>query len=1060
MNQNKNQPSFIFHHFTKTLFVLAVILLAFADIFAASEGELDRSFNPTITFDATSIVADSVVQPDGKTIVVGTFLKINNQQVNHVTRFNFDGTLDATFDAGGGVVGDSSGGSSGSVVTLVALQSDGKIIVAGTFQQAARQIRYKLARLNADGSFDVSFNANLNPSLTNINALAVQPDGKILIGGSISIGNPSATFTAGLIRLNADGSRDTTFAPPSGAPRSIVAQTDGKILISGDSFTSGGQTRAQVARLNPNGLLDASFVGTTYDGTAFVVVSRANGKIYVGGGFQIVGGQQRRGLALLNADGTLDASFADAPSSRSGIRKLAVQSDGKPVFCGEGTFSNAVRANLDGSPDAAFITRSRLNGGVYTVAVLPDDRVVVGGNMDVFNPPRTAVEKRRFVALAADGTIDDQVNPYIIDSPNSTFDGADVIVQPDGKILYTDRTFSEVNRAARRRLVRLNPDGTTDNSFNLPTNLFEGTTRIIAIALQPDGKILFSTTGSGSLTDPRVGRLNSDGSLDNSFANITFNTSSVTRFAIQPNGQIIIRGGFTIVNGQARENVARLNADGSLDSFTLPSGLQVNFSNVEEVLIQPDGKFLITVLSSGNQRIARFNQNGSLDPTFASSNVINPLALQPDGKVLCQGNGLNRLNTDGSVDNTFAPVGFLVDNNFTGGVITTAVVTSSGKILVGGQFNLVRVNFGTSQPRSGFVRLNQDGTLDNTYGINGGAIVSTNNTTSNSAFVWRIALQPDGKALIGGLIRYVNNFSQPTLARLKTSAVPTANVISDFDGDGKTDASVFRAGTWYINPSSNPTAFAPNAAYGIQFGLATDKLVPADYDGDGKTDIAVWREGALGYFYILNSSNNTFRAEQFGRTGDNPSAVGNWDGDNKADLAVYRNGAAGGQSFFYYRPSSQPSVDFETIYWGTAGDEPVRGDFDGDGKLDAAVFRASNGIWYIRQSSNNQPRYASWGVASDKRVFGDFDGDGKTDLAIFRNGLWAITQSSNNQQRYEQYGQTGDRLVAGDYDGDGVTDIAVWRNGTYYIKRSTSSLSAVQQFGATGDVPAASAFVQ
>jgi hypothetical protein len=324
-----------------------------------------------------------------------------------------------------------------------------------------------------------------------------------------------------------------------------------------------------------------------------------------------------------------------------------------------------------------------------------------------------------------------------------------------------------------------------------------------------------------------------------------------------------------------------------------------------------------------------------------------------------------------------------------------------------------------------------------------------------------LTLQPDGKIVAVGS----NQSSNSMTARFhNTDSAPPINNpalrISDFDGDGKTDLSIYRNGTWFINPSSSPSLNdAPNAAYAVQFGVSTDKLTPADFDGDGKTDLAVWRENAQAYFYILNSSNNTFRAEQFGTTGDNPTVVGNWDGDGKADLAVYRNGT-GGQSFFFYRPSSQPAVDFETLYWGKTGDEAVRGDFDGDGKIDAAVFRPSTGIWYIRQSSNNQARFENWGAASDKRVSGDFDGDGKTDLAIFRDGLWAILQSSNNQQRYEQFGQAGDRVVAGDYDGDGRADIAIWRNGVFYIKQGTNSQTTAQQFGATGDVPVAAAFIQ
>ena len=275
----------------------------------------------------------------------------------------------------------------------------------------------------------------------------------------------------------------------------------------------------------------------------------------------------------------------------------------------------------------------------------------------------------------------------------------------------------------------------------------------------------------------------------------------------------------------------------------------------------------------------------------------------------------------------------------------------------------------------------------------------------------------------------------------------------DFDGDFRTDYGVFRPanGTWFLNRSTAGAAAVP-------FGASSDKLTPADFDGDGKTDIAVWREGAFAYFYILQSSNNTFRAEQFGSTGDNPGVVGNWDGDVKADVAVYRNGVgAGSQSFFFYRPSTQPGVNFIPVQWGTAGDEPLRGDFDGDGRANPAVYRASDNIWYIAE---NAARYERWGTAADKRISGDFDGDGKTDLAVFRDGLWAIRQSSNGAQIYRQFGQAGDRIVAGDYDGDGKTDLAIRRGGVFYVLRSNGNQVETFSFGSTTDAPVAAAFVQ
>jgi hypothetical protein len=185
----------------------------------------------------------------------------------------------------------------------------------------------------------------------------------------------------------------------------------------------------------------------------------------------------------------------------------------------------------------------------------------------------------------------------------------------------------------------------------------------------------------------------------------------------------------------------------------------------------------------------------------------------------------------------------------------------------------------------------------------------------------------------------------------KTATIQPAQVVvihhgfTDFDGDGKADASVFRASdqNWYINRSTAGLAV-------IQWGIATDKLTPADFDGDDKADIAVWRAGApnVASFYILQSSTNTVRIELFGQTGDDPMVIGDWDGDGKADPSVYRNSAVGSQSYFYYRGSlNNPNGNVTYVPFGTAGDVAMRGDFDGDGKIDAAVFRPSTSIWYI-----------------------------------------------------------------------------------------------------------------
>ncbi len=356
--------------------------------------------------------------------------------------------------------------------------------------------------------------------------------------------------------------------------------------------------------------------------------------------------------------------------------------------------------------------------------------------------------------------------------------------------------------------------------------------------------------------------------------------------------------------------------------------------------------------------------------------------------------------------------------------------------------------------RNGIVRINTNSSIDTSFspvGITNGERVSS------------VAIQSDGKLVLVGDFTKFSNTPKNSIVRLinNQGTSPAAfqkNRVADFDGDGKADASVLRSGTWYVQPSGGGNF------YGRQFGSGRDRLASADYDGDGKTDIAVWRDEPTdadrANFYIFQSLTSTVRVEQFGRTGDSPVVVGDWDNDGKADPAVYRNGAAGGQSYFFYRPSTQPNVSFIGIPWGSAGDKPMRGDFDGDGKMDAAVFRPSNNVWYILQSSNSQIRYDSWGLATDNFVPGDYDADGKTDLAVFRNGVWYIKQSTDNSSVYRYWGTNSDALVPADYDGDGKTDVAIFRNGIFYILQSTTGQPNYLYFGLSGDTPVASAFVQ
>ncbi|HEX8566039.1 MAG TPA: FG-GAP-like repeat-containing protein [Pyrinomonadaceae bacterium] len=277
--------------------------------------------------------------------------------------------------------------------------------------------------------------------------------------------------------------------------------------------------------------------------------------------------------------------------------------------------------------------------------------------------------------------------------------------------------------------------------------------------------------------------------------------------------------------------------------------------------------------------------------------------------------------------------------------------------------------------------------------------------------------------------------------RLNPSA--TRRAPADFDGDNKTDISVFRpdGGNWYITNSSN------NAFRGEQFGANGDVITPGDYDGDLKADLAVFRGGN----WYINGSQTGFRGLQFGIATDKPVAA-DYDGDGKTDVAVFRAGA------WYISNSS--NGQFRGVNWGFATDLPVPGDYDADGKADIAVFRPTDGNWYVQKSSDGGLIAYQFGTTGDKPVPGDYDGDGKNDFAVFRpsNGAWYIQQTTAGFRGFG-WGFATDIPVPGDYEGDGKSDFAVYRGGNWYISLNASGQFRAMNFGVSTDVPAPAGYI-
>jgi CSLREA domain-containing protein len=278
---------------------------------------------------------------------------------------------------------------------------------------------------------------------------------------------------------------------------------------------------------------------------------------------------------------------------------------------------------------------------------------------------------------------------------------------------------------------------------------------------------------------------------------------------------------------------------------------------------------------------------------------------------------------------------------------------------------------------------------------------------------------------------------------------PSAEPDFDYDGDGKTDISVFRplSGAWYLQRSMD-------GMFGAEFGYGSDKIAPADYDGDRKTDIAVYRP-ETSIWYVFQSSTGTVDYTVFGVPEDLPTAA-DYDGDGKADVSVFRPSTA-----TWYRQNSSDG-SFHAIQFGLPDDKPTIGDFDGDGKSDIAIFRPSDGAWYQLYSSDGSVHGRQFGFGTDILTPADYDGDGKTDIAVYRpsEGYWYIANSSDGNVTYAVFGLGADIPAPGDFDGDSKSDISVFRpsDGNWYRRNSSDGSFFAYQFGVDGDKPTQTAF--
>ena len=291
---------------------------------------------------------------------------------------------------------------------------------------------------------------------------------------------------------------------------------------------------------------------------------------------------------------------------------------------------------------------------------------------------------------------------------------------------------------------------------------------------------------------------------------------------------------------------------------------------------------------------------------------------------------------------------------------------------------------------------------------------------------------------------------RPVMATFQVGAASgsasSEQVDGDFDGDAKTDLSVYRptTGEWFVSRSGG-------GLLQVVWGVPSlgDIPVHVDYDGDKRQDVAIYRPTDA-IWYIIQSSNGAAQAIRWGSSGDVPVSA-DYDGDGRTDVGVFRP-ATGTWYVRYTRDGAAFAAQ-----WGAATDVPVPGDYDGDRRADIVVFRPADGVWYIRYSSTGAATGLQWGARGDVPVPGDYDGDGRTDCAVFRpsNGTWYVRYSSTGGASAWQWGVAGDRPAPGDFDGDGRIDLAVFRpsNGTWYLKYSSTGTGTSQTWGESLDLP-------
>ena len=772
---------------------IAGLLLAPLAHFQATAQVLDPTFtSPTSIFAPGAVYVVGQQQADGQRLVSGSFTRTNGISTGRLVRLDATGAMDVAFGQNVGI---------GSNVFRIKNLPNGQYLlgaIGGSVTVGATS-RVELLRLNANGTPDNGFDPGTGPDFTNdygyVQGYDVQADGKVVVVGYFN--SYSGAAAGGVVRLNTDGSVDPGFSAGSGvlstsnqfaSAYTVVVLPTGKILVGGDFETFNGTPAPGIVRLNANGSLDATFAPPLLAGSLVEGLTlQPDGKVLVNGYLLSTGTPgSGPGLVRLLTTGALDNTFA-VSSSQFPVGSISttfsgeavrLQADGKVVVAGyftTGPANGLARLTSTGTLDNSFQFNGNPNSVPSSISLDATGGVVIGNFSNTLPG-----QENNLVRLTSTGAFD----PTFAAKLQVAGSIVAMVRQADGK-LVVGGNFTEINGQSVHRLARLAINGTLETSYSAATGVLPAA--VTCLALQPDGKVVAGMSRG-------VSRLGTTGTPDPGFSAQALANSSLTAVAMQPDGRILVAGG---LNGVGN-GLARLLSNGATDptfSRAASAAGPGNPNGTDALLVQADGKIVVggrfrpTGQPSAVVRVVRYETTGALDPTFnnlstftatngttAPANRIYALAQQPDGKLLVGGNfdavdgtlhySVARLDAAGMADASFAPNALLTGNVF------ALAQQPNGRLLLGGSFT----NSSATTGQINLGRMLTNGQTDASFG----------NTAVPNTTVRALLVQPDGAIALAGAFTTIN--AQPALGVARITAPNVLAVAAPAAVAGRTAA--------------------------------------------------------------------------------------------------------------------------------------------------------------------------------------------------------------------------------------------------------------------------------